>query len=61
MTDERLKYIANHIAQWTYGHLIATTGISRPDALRAANNAANKAAQSLEQDLMSTTKGQDND
>ena len=51
MTQEKLKYIANHIAEWTYTHLCATTQLDRAEVKAAAINAANKAVQSLEQDL----------
>ena len=51
MNDTKAKYIANHIAEWVYQHLISTTQIDRQTARMAAVNAANKAAQSLQCDL----------
>jgi len=51
LNEKQLKYIANFSAEWIYQHLISTTRITHVDARRAAVNAANKAAQSLERDL----------
>lgn len=49
--DERIKRLANTIADTIYYDLIGHTGIDRMTARHAAVSAANKAAQSLELDL----------
>src|SRR5882672_2473746 len=41
MNEDRLKYIANHVSEWIFQHLISQTEINRVDARRAAVNAAN--------------------
>ena len=51
MTEERLQYIAQHVAQWTFTHLVRVVGIEEAEARRAAGNAGDRAAQSLGVDL----------
>jgi hypothetical protein len=45
------KYVAQHVAHWLYDRLISTTRIERGQALRAAHEAGNAAAQTLRRSL----------
>ena len=51
MNDEQIKPLASYIADYVYQYLISKHRVDRASAKRAAINAANKAAQSLQQDM----------
>ena len=51
MNDKRLKHIANQNGNWVYNYLVTVCQLPPDEAKQTAINAADKAAQSLAQDL----------
>ena len=51
ITEQEQKYMAQRVASWLYDRLISTTQIERGQALRAAQEAGNAAAQTLQRSL----------